>query len=129
MLKSVFLNIALLSFTGFLFTQTSNTISLEKYALKGFDPVSFYSDGPSKCQRKFTHNHGSRTYKFSSEKNLELFKQQPEKYLPQYDGWCAYGMAISGKRYPNEPGIYQKIASIQNHEGETISSKRIFHII
>ena len=107
MLKSFFLNIALLSFSSILFTQTSNATSHKKYALKGFDPVSYYSDGPIKGQRKFTHNYGSQTFKFLSAENLNLFKRHPEKYLPQYDGSCAYGMAISGKRYRINPQAYE----------------------
>lgn len=30
-------------------------------------------------------------WKFTSEENLEKFKIQPEKYAPQYGGFCAYG--------------------------------------
>ena len=32
-------------------------------------------------------------FKFSSEKNLALFKESPEKYIPQYGGYCAYAIA------------------------------------
>jgi len=36
-------------------------------------------------------NHG--VWLFSSQANLELFKEAPEKYAPQYGGYCAYGVA------------------------------------
>lgn len=32
-------------------------------------------------------------WNFSSEKNLSLFAADPEKYAPQYGGYCAYGVA------------------------------------
>ena len=28
---------------------------------------------------------------FASEANREVFSKNPEKYAPQYGGWCAYG--------------------------------------
>jgi YHS domain-containing protein len=31
-------------------------------------------------------------WKFASPGNLELFKASPEKYAPQYGGYCAYGV-------------------------------------
>ena len=31
-------------------------------------------------------------WKFSSQANLDLFKSNPEKYAPQYGGYCAYGV-------------------------------------
>jgi hypothetical protein len=34
------------------------------------------------------------TYRFGSAENLARFKSDPEKYLPQYGGYCAYAMAI-----------------------------------
>ena len=33
-----------------------------------------------------------RKWKFSSQANLDLFKSKPEKYAPQYGGYCAYGV-------------------------------------
>jgi YHS domain-containing protein len=33
------------------------------------------------------------TWLFSSIENRELFKNNPEKYAPQYGGYCAYGMS------------------------------------
>ena len=36
--------------------------------------------------------HGA-TYRFASDKNLELFKADPAKYEPQYGGYCACGVA------------------------------------
>ncbi len=32
-------------------------------------------------------------YWFVSEEALQAFKKDPEKFLPEYGGWCAYGMA------------------------------------
>jgi len=34
------------------------------------------------------------TYKFASAENQSRFKADPEKYLPQYGGYCAYAMSL-----------------------------------
>ena len=33
------------------------------------------------------------TYRFASAANRDAFLAEPARYLPQYCGWCAYGMA------------------------------------
>jgi hypothetical protein len=35
------------------------------------------------------------TYRFGSSEDREKFKSDPEKYLPQYGGYCAYAMSIN----------------------------------
>ena len=40
-----------------------------------------------------TYKWKSAKYKFESRTNLELFKANPEKYAPQYGGYCSYGVA------------------------------------
>ena len=41
------------------------------------------------------------TWLFSSRENLENFKAMPEKYAPQYGGYCAYGTS-EGHKAPTE---------------------------
>jgi hypothetical protein len=36
-----------------------------------------------------------------SQKHRELFKLEPERYLPQYDNWCAASVAKGLKVLPN----------------------------
>jgi hypothetical protein len=37
--------------------------------------------------------HGGVTYRFASAANRAAFLAEPGTYLPQYGGYCAYGMA------------------------------------
>lgn len=67
-------------------------------ALQGYDVVSYFFNKPLKGISKFTTNHKGITYYFSSEKNLELFKSNPEIYEPAYGGWCAYAMGAKGEK-------------------------------
>jgi YHS domain-containing protein len=64
-------------------------------ALKGYDPVAYFTDGqPTKGADKYSFQWKGVTYRFASAENLQRFKADPEKYLPQYGGYCAYAMSL-----------------------------------
>ena len=65
-------------------------------ALKGYDPVAYFATGrPTPGTDEFTEPWKGATYRFASADNRELFKADPEKYLPQYGGYCAYAMSLN----------------------------------
>lgn len=68
----------------------------EGLALKGYDPVAYFTVGkPTPGLTQFTHRWQDATYQFASNEHLERFKAEPEKYLPQYGGYCAYALSIN----------------------------------
>jgi YHS domain-containing protein len=61
-------------------------------ALSGYDAVSYFKDGkPAKGKPEFSYQWMDATWRFSSAENLDAFKTKPEKYAPQYGGYCAFG--------------------------------------
>lgn len=63
-------------------------------AINGYDSVAYFTkNAPVKGLDAHTFDYKGAKWKFSSEANLELFKSNPEKYAPQYGGYCAYGVA------------------------------------
>jgi len=74
-------------------------------AIKGYDPVSYFTGDPTKGSTEFTANHAGATYQFSTAVNRDLFQKQPSKYTPQYGGYCAYGIGI-GKLIKINPEVY-----------------------
>ncbi|GMV94307.1 MAG: hypothetical protein AMXMBFR82_40850 [Candidatus Hydrogenedentota bacterium] len=62
-------------------------------ALNGFDPVSYFRDGPEMGDPALSEQYAGATYLFESEENRNAFAEDPEKYLPEYGGWCATAMA------------------------------------
>jgi YHS domain-containing protein len=64
-------------------------------ALKGYDPVAYFTTGPTPGVERYSYLFKGATYRFASAENLERFKADPEKYLPQYGGYCAYAMSIN----------------------------------
>ncbi len=63
-------------------------------AIRGGDTVAYWTQGkPMAGSDKFTTQWMGATWKFASQENLDLFTANPEKYAPQYGGYCAYGVA------------------------------------
>ena len=81
----------------------------ENVGLAGFDPVSYFPDGggvPQKGLIKLAEEHEGVTYRFASAEHRAAFKKTPEKYLPQYGGWCAWAVGAIGKRVDIDPQSY-----------------------
>ncbi|MRI31946.1 YHS domain protein [Endozoicomonas sp. OPT23] len=63
-------------------------------AVSGYDTVAYFTEGkPVKGSKKFKYKYKGAEWFFSSAKNLELFKNTPEKYAPQYGGYCAWAVS------------------------------------
>lgn len=63
-------------------------------ALRGFDPVAYFQvEAAVKGDTAFSYDYGGATFYFSSETNRQSFIAEPQRYLPQYGGYCAYGMS------------------------------------
>ncbi len=62
-------------------------------AIRGYDTVAYFTESkPVKGSDQYAMQWQGATWKFSSQKHLDLFKGSPEKYAPQYGGYCAYGV-------------------------------------
>ncbi|MEQ9489172.1 MAG: YHS domain-containing (seleno)protein [Alphaproteobacteria bacterium] len=63
-------------------------------AIDGYDPVAYFTEGkPVEGDSEFSHNWNGATWHFSSAENRDLFAANPEKYAPQYGGYCAYAVS------------------------------------
>lgn len=73
-----------------------------------YDPVSYIVENKaSKAGKenaaKFRFKYKNATYVFLSQSHLDLFKATPEKYLPQFGGWCAYAVAAKKEKVDVDP--------------------------
>jgi YHS domain-containing protein len=63
-------------------------------AILGYDTVAYFTVGkPVKGLDSLVHEWMGAKWKFSSQAHLDLFRAGPEKYAPQYGGYCAYGVS------------------------------------
>lgn len=87
----------------FVRAQESEIFAPDNKAIRGYDPVAYFTKGePTKGLESFKLSQGGADWYFSSKDNLELFKSNPEKYMPQYGGYCAFGLA-GGYKAPITP--------------------------
>ncbi len=75
--------------------------------ISGYDPVSYFSMGkPVKGSGYHVAEYKGVTYAFSSKENKATFESNPEKYVPMYGGYCAYGVAV-GKKFVADPEVWK----------------------
>ena len=75
-------------------------------ALRGYDPVAYFTENkPVKGSPAYQVAHKGSTFHFASQANRDLFKADPARYAPQYDGFCAYGTA-AGYKAAIDPAAY-----------------------
>ncbi len=92
--------------------------------LRGYDPVAYVSRRRAmRGREEFAHVVEGVTYRFVSPEHRDQFIAHPERYLPQFGGYCALGIAeghkadadpeafsvVGGKLYLNySPAIMQE---------------------
>lgn len=85
---------------------TLTNLNEQGVALKGYDPVSYFSGQPTSGDENLSLNYQGDIYYFSNAENKAKFQAEPTKYTPQYGGFCA--VAISeGKAFPINPTTYK----------------------
>jgi YHS domain-containing protein len=71
-------------------------------AIKGYDPVAYFTDKrPIVGNPQYQHEWDGAVYRFASTDHLALFTAEPDRYLPQYNNWCAASVAKGEKVYGN----------------------------
>ena len=80
--------------------------SAPRLALKGYDPVAYFTAAaPTPGRPEFELLHDGVRYQFASAQNRDLFKADPDKYVPQFGGACANNMA-NGQRSESDPTVW-----------------------
>ncbi len=68
-----------------------------KIALGGYSPVSYFQeDRAEKGSKHFKSQFEGVAYYFTSQAQKVAFQKDPNKYVPAYGGWCAFGIAVGG---------------------------------
>lgn len=63
-------------------------------AVGGYDAVAYFSAGrPVEGKQAFEHKYKGSTWRFSTAENLAAFKAAPDKYAPQFGGYCAWAVS------------------------------------
>lgn len=79
-------------------------------AIEGYDPVAYFTTNSAvKGKSDIVAMHNGVTYRFASIQNRDTFKANPDKYEPQYGGWCAYAMGAKGEKVEVDPETFKII--------------------
>ena len=105
--KSILMTVAaLIAFAG---TANAGEYSHSLLAVQGYDVVSYQTGKrPVRGTGHFVAVHDGATYQFASKANLDAFNADPERYVPAYNGFCAFGVSV-GKKFIGDPEIYRVV--------------------
>lgn len=118
-MRNLFFVILFLFITSCALQNKGREINLHKVdgvknvAVKGYDVVSYFKEPrmgkvkPSKGTKDISYNFQDVTYFFENTQNLNRFKSSPEKYMPQYGGYCAYGVSVPQQKIDIEPTAWK----------------------
>ena len=75
--------------------------------VNGYDLVSCRT-GEKPLQGNGNHVavHDGVTYLFASDENRKAFDRNPDKFLPAYGGFCAFGVSV-GKKFYGDPTVWE----------------------
>jgi hypothetical protein len=85
----------------------SKTYSSSNVAMDGFDIYNYFSKkNAKKGTVMFSHKFGDSYWFFKSGANMKSFIGKPQRYIPQFGGYCTYTMG-SGFTHPPDPNIWR----------------------
>src|SRR6516225_513578 len=65
-----------------------------KLSISGYDPVAYFTDGkPVQGKSEIEYLWHKLRWRFANEAHRDLFTKEPDRYTPQYDGYCAMGVS------------------------------------
>ena len=88
--------------------QGTHNVNAGNVMLKGYDPVAYFgtNGSPKQGDPAFSARHDGVVYHFASAENISRFKQNPERYVPQYGGFCSYGVRM-GQKLDIDPNAFR----------------------
>jgi len=87
-----------------------NNTDKNRVILKGYDTVSYFtSSKPVPGDAKITTEYQGAIYRFATEENRTKFLSEPQKYRPEFGGWCA--KAIADKDFVDIDPLNYKITN------------------
>src|SRR5207237_8305908 len=94
---AIFAVVAIAGTVSALADDSVNTGYFGGVAIMGYDPVAYFTEGkPVKGSEKFSYEWLGTPWYFASENHQQMFINEPDRYAPQYGGYCAPEVHITG---------------------------------
>ncbi len=101
--------IALLLVAPLAFAAQPPIFATSGVAINGYDPVAYIHDkAPIRGSESIEAEWNGAKWRFSTEANKAAFLASPEKYAPQFGGYCAYAVA-KGATAPTDPNAFSVV--------------------
>jgi YHS domain-containing protein len=104
--------IASLPLTALAYDEASGSainLDAKHIGLKGYDPVAYFSAGaPTLGDARYSAKHEGATYHFATAENRHKFVADPARYVPQFGGFCAMGVALE-KKLDGDPQAWRVV--------------------
>ncbi len=92
------------------FAQKNKIYSTKDGAIKGYDPVAYFIKGEAiQGNPSISLKWNDATWFFSSHGNKNAFASKPEKYAPQFGGYCSYAVS-QGRTYSSSPEAWKIVS-------------------
>lgn len=90
--------------------QVVDPVGKDKLGNGGYDLVAYFlRNAAMKGNANISLEHKGVRYHFATTEHRDLFKKNPEKYLPACDGYCAWGVAEKGIKVQVDPKTFKVI--------------------
>ena len=102
-LLGVFITALLALSAGAQELEGTNDTGPENVAIKGYDTVAYFTVGqPTKGKHEFAFSWDDTQWHFANADHRDLFAADPERYAPQFKGFCAASLT-KGKVNVTDP--------------------------
>ena len=88
-------------------TKQNSVVAHSTTGISGYDAVAYFTEGkPRRGNGHYAAEFDGVTYLFASEDNKKKFEANPQKYLPAYGGYCAFGVTVE-KKFATDPEAWK----------------------
>ena len=105
----VFIFTLILSAAASAATKPAVNTSRGDLALRGYDAVAYHTDGkPVSGSTTFEYRWNNAVWRFASAEHRDQFMKEPERYAPQFGGYCAYAVS-QGHTADGDPNAWRGV--------------------
>ncbi len=80
--------------------------------IEGYSPVSYFTKNlAEKGNQQFMVEYKSKSYYLTTARQAEIFKQDPEKYVPLFGGFCPYSLTL-GRQVAIDPTNFKIVGGV-----------------
>jgi len=73
----------------------------------GYDVTSYFERTPKQGVIEYALTYEGAQFYFVTQENKKKFEANPQKYIPQYGGYCAYAIGAKGEKVKIDPETYE----------------------